>query len=766
MSELIWCYQMFSELGAYVSSMLGFSNSYNTLADAKKGHVSSKSLGSNIVDNVLNLDPGLIVKPITGGGITGGVRTGVTIRDIKNVGNLYQAVVEGVYATTPFDVFIRAVFDLCGLTIIQNDAQVIGEIANGLVPGTEMTFQQWFVTSGLKSADKLMVSHNLTQQCVNVMSDKGYFDDAIKLLPGITPGSVVGPGSTTCSAYSLALDVSNRFFSLDSNMVDIWSERNVSVISIFEQVAKNVDLSQYDFISINLIADSNFSAYLDMHVLCYNFNDKYYVVQDANPTGGYNLKQVGTSAFFEPTITYNANALWHGGTRTLEYEYGGSTTGISSSVLVNKSAYISGPQTVVDGSNLLSGYVANPNVARKSEGYKVPTVALHQLLDIYPWLRDLVGTLPGIIGDTTTAVNVIPLDIDVVRTLNPTLDRVQAIDWPEIGSLDIDEPFDDPPKPDIPVGPDIPEPDLPVYNANKLFTVHTISDTQMNVLGGYLWSSDFASLIEHMFSEPINAVLGMHQLHYGGSIATGGSEEIKLGAFGSGATGHLVTNRYLKFSCGSVNVKEYYGNVEDYEGFTRATLYLPYIGFQSIDVNEIMGGTVTIKYGIDVYTGGCIAMVYVTKDGHKNEVYNFYGQCACQLPVTSADYTNLISASINAVKGALIGGATGGIGGALVGGATGALGAIGSKVNYGRTNGFNNNVAPMGYQKPFILLQRPKAFNASEYNKFYGHPTNWTVKLSSCSGYTRVKDIHLDTTKATEEEKTMIVNLLKEGVIL
>lgn len=323
-------------------------------------------------------------------------------------------------------------------------------------------------------------------------------------------------------------------------------------------------------------------------------------------------------------------------------------------------------------------------------------------------------------------------------------------------------PYDPPIKPDSPEPkPEFPIfPDFPSYDANKLFTVHTINQSNMNTLGGYLWSSSFASLIEHMFSEPIHAVLGLHELHYGGDISTGANEEIKLGAFGSGAHGHLVTNRYLEFSCGSIKVNEHYGNVEDYDPYTKLQLYLPYIGYVPISTNECMGKTMTIKYGIDVYTGGCIAKVFVVSNGVTQELYNFHGQCGCQLPVTSADYSSLIS---RPVLGAALGAVTGGAVGAI----TGGLGGLASaKINYNRSNGFNSNTGPMGRQKPMLIYERPIAFNAASYPAFYGNPTNWTVKLSQCSGFTRVKEIHIDKTKATESERQEIERLLKEGVII
>ena len=68
--------------------------------------------------------------------------------------------------------------------------------------------------------------------------------------------------------------------------------------------------------------------------------------------------------------------------------------------------------------------------------------------------------------------------------------------------------------------------------------------------------------------------------------------------------------------------------------------------------------------------------------------------------------------------------------------------------------------------KPYLIITRPKPAEADNFNKFYGKPSNKTVRLSSCSGYTRVKDVHVDNIVATDNELSEIEQLLKEGVII
>ena len=77
------------------------------------------------------------------------------------------------------------------------------------------------------------------------------------------------------------------------------------------------------------------------------------------------------------------------------------------------------------------------------------------------------------------------------------------------------------------------------------------------------------------------------------------------------------------------------------------------------------------------------------------------------------------------------------------------------------------NAGALGIMKPYLIITRPKPAEADNYSKFYGIPSNKTVRLSSCSGYTKVKDIHLEhISRATDDELNEIESLLKTGVII
>ena len=84
-----------------------------------------------------------------------------------------------------------------------------------------------------------------------------------------------------------------------------------------------------------------------------------------------------------------------------------------------------------------------------------------------------------------------------------------------------------------------------------------------------------------------------------------------------------------------------------------------------------------------------------------------------------------------------------------------------------KSNGFSANAGALSiYKTPFAIVNRNKPADPENYNKYYGDPAAKEVKLSSLSGYTRVKSVYVDIPRATDAEKAMIAAQLKQGVIL
>ena len=324
------------------------------------------------------------------------------------------------------------------------------------------------------------------------------------------------------------------------------------------------------------------------------------------------------------------------------------------------------------------------------------------------------------------------------------------------------------PSPPVPTGDtgDTPTPPIPAVGAEAtgFVAIYNPTQKQLSDFSRYLWSNEFLDNFIKLFANPMDAIIGLHMIY--ATPSRGADAEIVCGYAHSRVISKTVNKQYIELDCGSIKVNRYFGNILDYSPYTTLQAYLPFVGIVDLDVNEIMGGTLNIKYRIDVLTGSCLARLKATRGEYSAELYNFAGNCAVQLPISGGSYSGIIANAIG-VAGSI--GATIATGGALapvlVGSA--ASSAVNSHVNVSHSGSLGSNAGALGIMKPYLIITRPKPAEADNYSKFYGIPSNKTVRLSSCSGYTKVKDIHLEhISRATDDELNEIESLLKTGVII
>lgn len=300
-------------------------------------------------------------------------------------------------------------------------------------------------------------------------------------------------------------------------------------------------------------------------------------------------------------------------------------------------------------------------------------------------------------------------------------------------------------------------------SASALYTVYNPSKNNLNALGAYLWTSDILEQLVRIFTNnPMDAIISLHSIYCSPSL--GANSNIKLGYLdaGSGTNCPTVNSQFVSIDCGYVDIPEYFGDCRDYSPYTNVTIFLPFIGFRTVKTEDIVAGRVNIKYNIDVLTGSCVAIVSVRKKGVSHTLYTFEGNCSMSLPLTGADHTRMIAG----LSSAVLGGVTGGVAGAVMGGVN-AMASGSFQANIQRSGSFSGNAGAMSIKKPYIIVNRDYIYDAESYNELYGFPANISTRLGDCSGYNRVKSVHVDNiSNATKEEKDEIESILRSGFIL
>ena len=317
----------------------------------------------------------------------------------------------------------------------------------------------------------------------------------------------------------------------------------------------------------------------------------------------------------------------------------------------------------------------------------------------------------------------------------------------------------------------IPDPSAPNIDAitTGLLTVFKPTMSQVNQLGDYLWSNAFdVDSLKKLFGDPMQAIIGLSIVPVVPTAA--GTKSVKIGDVDTGISMPYVSRQFVEKDLGSIQIDPYIGSFMDYSPYTKISIYLPYIGFRDLSPEDVMGCTLSIKYIIDIITGGCNAVINVSGKG---AIYQFNGSCIANVPLSAINYSGAIQNAVSAIGSgvtALAGFASGaapvGVMGLAGLASSAANTAINTKPSIQRAGTMGGAAGLASVQFPYCIIERPRISAPENYKGFVGNTLNVTMTLSECTGLTYVDQIHLDNVICTEDERNELYTLLKEGVIL
>lgn len=342
----------------------------------------------------------------------------------------------------------------------------------------------------------------------------------------------------------------------------------------------------------------------------------------------------------------------------------------------------------------------------------------------------------------------------------------------------------------------LPNNDLPfsISQNTGLATVYHPTSAQLYAFERWLWVTYSDATIDKIFNNPFDGVITLFEIYC--TPTDVGTQTIKSGFLDSQISSAVIS-RYTEIDCGTLGIPEYYGNYFDYSPYSKAHIYLPFIGIQELNVDDIVGHAVNVKYRIDEYNGSCIAMITVAKvttvngvdEEYSNVMYQFSGNCAVEVPITGGSQASIKAGMMTAdayqhaagvsTTASLIGGLasllTGSMGGGIssfvsaestnaFGQATALSNMLSGKAIVQKSGTFGSSHGALGIKTPFITITRPKQISVPNYNELYGYPAHKMVYIGNCTGFLRCREVNVISATATDDEKSMIEQLLKTGV--
>jgi len=299
--------------------------------------------------------------------------------------------------------------------------------------------------------------------------------------------------------------------------------------------------------------------------------------------------------------------------------------------------------------------------------------------------------------------------------------------------------------------------------------------------------------LELFGAEPFQALCGLKYFPCSlANIVTAASQNyIYFGSYKhEGVTVDKVVNLnsggYI--DAGTVTLTPVQKSYRSFEPYCGLTVYLPYIGWQKLNIADYFGKTVNIRYYIDIYTGACAAALVA----NGVMIDYFTGTIGVELPVTGQMLSQYANSALNsilgtaggtvggALSGAMMGSAIPGVGtavgavagAAVVGGASLAAGVFkmsqkGTPKDSNHTKG--NFTSSIGSYLPQYVIFR---FDVHDLiipdllTDLYGRPSAASGRVSNFSGFLQADTVKLNTYGMTEEEANEITSLLKEGIFV
>ena len=325
---------------------------------------------------------------------------------------------------------------------------------------------------------------------------------------------------------------------------------------------------------------------------------------------------------------------------------------------------------------------------------------------------------------------------------------------------------------------------LPTISASGtgLCNLFKLSHSDIADLASYLWGLGSIASFLPVFSNPMDCILSLGIVPVDPSA--GARDYIKVGNLTTTAQGAPISNQFIAQDMGKVTIGKgkFSNSFMDYSPYTKAELYLPYIGTVTLDIDEIMDSTLYLNYNIDLLSGAAVAELKVIKNykykgeshTHTNILYSYSGNVLTNVPITGQNFTQMFQAIVGAVATGIGGNASGAmaknptmqnaIQQQTVASEISSSSAM--KPDIKRGGNIASSCGMMSKQKAKVILSLPKLCMTDKQGQEVGYPRYNRYQLKNLKGYTKIFEIHLSGIPCTDTERKQIQSVLTGGVII
>lgn len=269
---------------------------------------------------------------------------------------------------------------------------------------------------------------------------------------------------------------------------------------------------------------------------------------------------------------------------------------------------------------------------------------------------------------------------------------------------------------------------------SSFVNVYKLNANQISELKDFLYSDGFIDNIKKLTNNPMDNIINF--ILYPFDIQ-GAETVIKIGNVTSSLTAVNVNNRFHEIDFGSVYFDMYYGNYLD--DVTTLSIYLPFIGVKTLNINDCRNSNLNLKYRVDMATGSFVAIISVSRNENGTvlsaPLYNFEGNIGLTVPLTSTtkDYLSMLGGFGQAVQGVA--------GGNPLQAVSGIASIVSTPTVYDRSGSLNDNTGYFASLVPFLIIDRVITNYSDDYKSNIGFTSTSSAQISKCKGFLSIQKI-------------------------
>lgn len=223
------------------------------------------------------------------------------------------------------------------------------------------------------------------------------------------------------------------------------------------------------------------------------------------------------------------------------------------------------------------------------------------------------------------------------------------------------------------------------------------------------------------------------------------------------------------------SVSKYY----DYEPYTTYELFIPFVGWRTINIKDIEGSRVLLSFRPNFESGKCtIYLINYTKD---YVIASYDAQIGCLIPLSRSNLEEINAQETSNIIGMLIGmvgsavsvgfGAVTGnplaVGGGILGMTSSIAKGVQSNINLFEKGQVSIKDGDTGCNIRNVMLKKTSKVKVTSPSAQMGKPVKKVDLISNCSGFTQAKINKLSGLEyASKWEQDEIIRLFQEGIII